>query len=1005
MQKTSLLVLLITLGLLRVGSAQFVAFNDHFSGPNTHPNATIWNVYGTTGGGDAPNAGFLKDIVTGSNLPITLTITNISALGGTTAGSPAAGTPASLTFNEPVNYIDWGSATVNHAIQIATNAVVGHVFTGLNPLKRYSFKGTAIRGGGYDLRWSIFELAGASSFESAHTVGALTAQQYPGAIALNQVAVNTGRNDLGGDMAVWENIDPGADGSFTVLSKQYFGPIPAGTAGDSYAYALAALRLEEINPIPTPVAVTVQPQSRTVNEFQQVVFTAVATGNPSPGLQWYRVDGLITNAIPNATNNTYTLASASPADNGSIFFLQAQNTVSNILYTVASSSAVLTVLPDLTAPSLLNAVSSIYLTNVTLLFSEAITEATATNLANYHITNLTSGQALTITAATLMPNLSNVVINTSLQSNGATYILVVSNIRDRSQAANVTPPNTSFSFIAQASFNVASVGSGTPAASWATVPDGFDLSGGGNDIGGTSDQFPFLYQTRSGNFDVRVRVAGISLSDIWAKAGLMARALPISANSPFAAAIATPALNGCMFQARTSAGAASTSAGSYPINYPYTWLRLERSNTTYRAYASTDGFAWALLGSAVITMSDPVAVGFALSSHANGTSGTAQFRDFGEALNAVPATSWSNPFEPLGPSTRRTCIAISEIMYKPASTNAPEFIELYNSNPYFENLSGWRIAGDIDYTFPSNTVMQGGSFLIVARDVDAFKNYYGITTNVVGPYTGSLKTDGTVRLRNEKDAIYLEVSYDNKHPWPAGADETGHSLVLARPSYGEADPYAWDVSDLPDGSPLAPDRYWMGPLRNVVINEILANSDLLPNYVELYNHSTQPVDLSGCTLSDRAFTNKFVIPTNTVIPARGFKVFYQAELNFALSSGGETVYFKNPDGTRLLDVLRFDAQAENVPFGRSPDGAKDFYPLLSFTPGTNNSPILIHDIVINEIMFAPISENQNDEYIELYNQGTNEVRLDGWKFAKGVNFTFPSNAIIPPTVTSSLLKT
>ena len=62
------------------------------------------------------------------------------------------------------------------------------------------------------------------------------------------------------------------------------------------------------------------------------------------------------------------------------------------------------------------------------------------------------------------------------------------------------------------------------------------------------------------------------------------------------------------------------------------------------------------------------------------------------------------------------------------------------------------------------------------------QNVYGIT-NVVGPYTNSLKSSGTVRLRNDRGAIYLQISYSNKPPWPVAADGTGHSLVLARPSY------------------------------------------------------------------------------------------------------------------------------------------------------------------------------------------------------------------------------
>ena len=67
-------------------------------------------------------------------------------------------------------------------------------------------------------------------------------------------------------------------------------------------------------------------------------------------------------------------------------------------------------------------------------------------------------------------------------------------------------------------------------------------------------------------------------------------------------------------------------------------------------------------------------------------------------------------------------------------------------------------------------------------------------------------------------------------------------------------------------------------------------------------------------------------------------------------------------------------------------------------PGTNNSPILISDLVINELMYDPISGNDDDQFIELYNHSTNVVNLGGWQFSAGVTFTFP-NIVIAPDVT------
>ena len=82
--------------------------------------------------------------------------------------------------------------------------------------------------------------------------------------------------------------------------------------------------------------------------------------------------------------------------------------------------------------------------------------------------------------------------------------------------------------------------------------------------------------------------------------------------------------------------------------------------------------------------------------------------------------------------------------------------------------------------------------------------------------------------------------------------------------------------------------------------------------------------------------------------------------------------------------------------GRSPDGTSGFRPLSAPTAGTNNQTPLISDLVINEIMYSPISLNPEDQYVELYNRSGSTVNLSGWKFVSGISFTFPNDAVVPP---------
>ena len=229
-------------------------------------------------------------------------------------------------------------------------------------------------------------------------------------------------------------------------------------------------------------------------------------------------------------------------------------------------------------------------------------------------------------------------------------------------------------------------------------------------------------------------------------------------------------------------------------------------------------------------------------------------------------------------------------MWKPAPRTDGknlEFLELYNSNPWFQDISGYQITcADMNYTFPPNTQIPGGGYLVVAAAPADIQGVYGIT-NVMGPYTGSLKKTETLELLDEQGAVLLTLPYSNVPPWPVAAEGTGHSIVLAYPTYGEGDPRAWDISDTVGGSPGQMDAFTPSPLRNVVINEFLAHTDPPDyDYVELYNHSTNSVDISGCILTDDPTTNKFVIPPGTIMPPRGFVFYSETNMNFALNARG-----------------------------------------------------------------------------------------------------------------------
>src|SRR5258705_1830952 len=91
------------------------------------------------------------------------------------------------------------------------------------------------------------------------------------------------------------------------------------------------------------------------------------------------------------------------------------------------------------------------------------------------------------------------------------------------------------------------------------------------------------------------------------------------------------------------------------------------------------------------------------------------------ALVGIGAVVFAPPTGPadgrqLWPSARTTSLIISEIMYHPpasAGTNA-EFIELFNTDPVAQTLTGYRLAGQIQYSIPTNTVIPARGYLVVA---------------------------------------------------------------------------------------------------------------------------------------------------------------------------------------------------------------------------------------------------------------------------------------------------
>lgn len=182
---------------------------------------------------------------------------------------------------------------------------------------------------------------------------------------------------------------------------------------------------------------------------------------------------------------------------------------------------------------------------------------------------------------------------------------------------SVAPPPGTWSQV-----DVGNVGlAGSNEASGTTIT----VRGAGADIWENADAFRFVYRTMSGDCMVEARVASITNTNAWAKAGVMIRE-SLAANARNVATLVTPA-GGVGAQARLATGGSTTfTSGPWGATAPY-WVRLVRSGNRIAAYVSANGTAWTLLTTVDFATSAPVYVGFAVTSHDATQLNTAVFGD------------------------------------------------------------------------------------------------------------------------------------------------------------------------------------------------------------------------------------------------------------------------------------------------------------------------------------------------------------------------------------------
>ncbi len=275
------------------------------------------------------------------------------------------------------------------------------------------------------------------------------------------------------------------------------------------------------------------------------------------------------------------------------------------------------------------------------------------------------------------------------------------------------------------SLDLGAVGAaGSDSASGSTVT----VTGSGADIWDTTDAFHYRYEPWEGDGTFTARLASLTDTNGWAKAGLMFREMNYSGTSTLATArhatMFGSVAHGTAFQYRAGSTGTVTSPEVDAIGPPR-WLRITRVGNVFTGYDSFDGTNWIQRGTVTLSgLPNTILVGFAVTSHNAGVLSTAQF----DNVSLTGPTAVPPPAAP----TELSAVTISatrvELHWRDNAANETGFtVERSPDNFTFTALTtvGTNI---VDATDTSTTAATRYYYRVYARGAGANSGYSNVVT-------------------------------------------------------------------------------------------------------------------------------------------------------------------------------------------------------------------------------------------------------------------------------------
>ncbi|MFW9596853.1 MAG: lamin tail domain-containing protein [Paludibacter sp.] len=158
-----------------------------------------------------------------------------------------------------------------------------------------------------------------------------------------------------------------------------------------------------------------------------------------------------------------------------------------------------------------------------------------------------------------------------------------------------------------------------------------------------------------------------------------------------------------------------------------------------------------------------------------------------------------------------SALKITEIHYHPLNEGLTddsyfEFIELKNTGTATLDIGGLTFTNGLTYTFPKETQLGAGKFIVLASNSNSFFSRYGFRP--FATYKGQLDNSGErITLVSDNGIILTDMSFATYGIWPTSPDGGGYSLVpvALNPANSQVDGTEWRASHKVGGSPGADD--------------------------------------------------------------------------------------------------------------------------------------------------------------------------------------------------------